>query len=389
MADKDFTAVEDKALEAAAETPVSPEADEGRAAPVAEPPSEASAGKAYSAKMAEILARNDAKNQEDELVEEGVVSGDEPDGVEKKTEADETKGDEPGGEDEPEGNDDKGGEEAGQQQTQETEEQKARREVLEKFDPNLIQVAKELGGWKTEDVEDFIASNPVLARITFANMAAGYNNLSLQYAQAARNGASAPAQQAQQNGATTTPQKSVLDELLANPAKFKALSEIAGQELTEGFIKPMLEERRQMVEDRQFIAGLRREALVREVTSSIEDLAKGGFKDFYGDTGATTQDQHNNRFKVAQVADQIRAGAGIQGINMSVNEALKRAHLIVTADQVKAQARKEITEQVRTRATQITSRPTNRKTVTAASGATKGDDAAIAAVEQWMSDKGM
>jgi hypothetical protein len=248
-------------------------------------------------------------------------------------------------------------------------------------------VAAQLGGWKQQDIEDFIVSNPVLARVTFSNMAAGYNNLSLQYAQAARQGI-APTQQLQQAAATTQAQMSALDELLAKPEKLKALADTAGEELMKNFIKPLLDERKAAVEDRQFIAGLRREALVREINTSIEDLAKGGFEGFYGKTAETTQQQHDNRFKVGQVADQIRAGAQMQGVNMSIKDALNRAHLIVTADQVKAQVRKEITATVKRRATQITARPTTRATSSGQSG-NRGDMAAIAAVEAFMSERGM
>jgi hypothetical protein len=356
-------------LDRAAETPVEPAAKETP---------DQKAETAVAGKMAEILARNEARNQKDELEQDGLEGVDNPDGDSpEKPEPKEGEEEEiPAAEKE----------EPGETPAAEpTPEETARKEALEAFDPNLKQVARELAGWKQQDIDDFIVSNPVLARVTFGNMAAGYNNLSLQYAQAARGGQVAPPRQAQQAAATTQATQSALDELLAKPEKLKALGDIAGEELMNGFIKPMLEVHKQQAEDRQFLAGLRREALIREINTSMEDIGKNGFEDFYGKAGETTQDQHNNRFKVSQVADQIRAGAQLQGVAMTIKEALQRAHLIVTADQVKAQARKEVQKQVVKRSTQITARTTARTKV---APAPKTDDAAMAAVEQWFSDRG-
>jgi hypothetical protein len=369
---KEFTATDDAALEQAAETPIEPVEGQGEK-------SDAAAEKAAGDKMAEILARNDAKNQADELDEEGITGPDNPDGDKPETDAAGAKAkEEAEGEDEGEG--DGGGE------TAPTAEELAAKKVVDEFDPNLKRVAAELGNWKQKDIEDFIVANPTLARITFSNMAAGFNNLSLQYAQGAR-GPAQPGPQQQQQTVATQPNLSALDELLAKPEKLKALQEIAGEELTNLFIKPMLEERRQQNEDRQFVASLRRDALVREINDSFTDLAKGGFEDFYGKNGEVTQDQTNNRFKTGQLADQIRAGAQMQGVSMGINEALKRAHLIVTADQTRATVRKEITQQVKKRSTQITARPTARAEKVSVGGGQRSDDTAIAAVEQFWAER--
>ena len=90
------------------------------------------------------------------------------------------------------------------------------------------------------------------------------------------------------------------------------------------------------------------------------------------------------------MADQIRAGAQSQGVDMSIREALNRAHLIATADLAKQTARREVQAAVKKRSTQLTQRPTGRKTKTAVAGVTsrKGDEAALAAVEDFWDQRG-
>jgi hypothetical protein len=336
-------------------------------------------------KMKEIFARNDTKNQADELEEADFEGPDNPDGdVPAKEKPDAGKPEEEPGEEAATGEEDpEPGEEAGGELTaEEKAEQAKQKKVIDAFDPNLRKIAKELGGWKETDIDALIVANPTLARVTFSNMAASYNALSLQYARGTRpvNPAQTPAQQT----AATQPSANPLDDLLNNPAKLAQLQEVAGEELTKLFIKPLLDERRAILEDRQFLSEMRRDALIREVNTSFSEVANGGFEEFYGRDGEVTQQQQDNRFKVGQLADQIRAGAQLQGVNMDVREAVKRAHLIVTADQVQAKARREVRAQVQQRSTQITARPTQRKPRQTAK---RGDDAALAAVEQFWDER--
>lgn len=340
-----------------------------------EPAAEVSAEQAVAEKMNEIFSRNDAQNQEDELVEEGLTGPNNPDG--DTPEADQAVARKETAEEE-------GEEEEGEEAPAQTKEQAERQAKLDAFDANLKQIAKELGGWSQEEIDEFIAASPALAKVTFSKMAAGYNALSQQYAQGARQGFQAPAQRPSQP-AVATPQVNPLDDLLANPQKLAVLQEVAGKELTEGFIRPLLQERKAMLEDKSFIANLRRESLLREINESFTGLAKSGFESFYGENGGVTQDQQNNRFKVAQLADQIRAGAQLQGVNMGINEALRRAHLISTANQTQAQARKQVLKEVKKRSSQITARPTARR---ARPLAIRGEDAALSAVENFWDSRG-
>jgi hypothetical protein len=335
--------------------------------------SDKAAENAAAQKMNEIFGRNDRKNQADELEEEGLQGPDNPDGDELPEEdaaivaeeEEEVKALEAAGE-------------------QKTTEQLAAEKTLAAFDPNLKAIAKELGGWAEQDIDDFIVSNPVLARVTFARIQAGYNTLSQQYARGVQAPAAAPQQS--QAVATSGASPDVLNELLSNPKKLADLQEALGKDVMEGFVKPLLQAQTRANEDRAFIDGMRKEALVRDINETFTEIGGGIFADFYGKNGEVSQKQSENRFQVAQLADQIQAGAKLQNVQLSVRDALKRAHRIVTADQSAKVARQEVRSQVKKRSANLTARPTARKTTLSPNG--RSDEAALAAVADFWSESG-
>lgn len=253
--------------------------------------------------------------------------------------------------------------------------------TAESFDPNLLQIAKELGGWSDKDAQDLIKANPTLARVTFARIADSYNALSLQYAQGVRQPQAA--QQSVPQAGATAGKLPALDDLFADPRRLAEFAEIHGQDLVDKVLKPLHSELVATREDRQYVASLRREALVREVNDTFKSF--DSFKDFYGESPvALTKDQNDNRHKVGNLADQIRYGAEQSNVQMTPREALTRAHMIVTHDQHRAQARKAITQEVKRRSTQITSRPSQRN---APAPAAKTEQAALQAVAEFWSNR--
>lgn len=332
------------------------------------PSSDSAAIDAATQKMNAIFGANDQKNQDDSLEEEGIVGPNDPDGDDSfGAKADAEKKDEVVEE-----------EEGTVEEKAEADERKA---VLDEFDANLKAVAKDLGKWSQQDIEDFIVASPALAKITFSRMQDGYNALSQQYAR----GQAAPVVAPQQNVATGV-NTSTLDTLLADPKKLAELQEVAGKELTEGFIKPILAERARQIEDRAFIDGLRKESFVRDINDTFTAFGGQGFQDFYGKNGEVGEKQSQNRFAVGQLADQIMAGAKLQNVTMTTREALSRAHLVVTADQTATKARAAVRKEVTTRRNAITARPTARKVRVAPTD--KSDAAAIESVSAFWSDRG-
>lgn len=244
-----------------------------------------------------------------------------------------------------------------------------------KLDPSLRSIAKDLGGWSESDINDFVRANPTLARITFQKIADSYNNVSMQYAQAARNGAPAlQAQQPVQQDASAQKQTATLDSLYSDLGRFQ---EVAGQEMVDRFIKPLknevLEPLREVI---NFVNQQRAETVRQEVYKGFDGVAKDGYEDFYGKADSLNDKQKSNRQQVAQVADMVHAGATRQNVQMSYGEAIRRAHLIVNADRMQMTARKQLLGQAQKRSTQITARPSNRLSRVGKSG----DEAAMGAV---------
>lgn len=249
--------------------------------------------------------------------------------------------------------------------------------------PALLMAAKELGGWNDKDIKDFVAANPTLARITFQKIADNYNAMSMQYAQAARNGATPLTQTAPQQTASPSQQQQTAT-LEALYRDLNGFGEIAGSEMVERFIKPLKSEVLDPLKDViEYVNQARAEHVRKEIYEGFDKVAANGFEDHYGKADSLTDAQRNNRQKVAAAADLIHAGAQWQKVPMGYAEAIRRAHLIVNAGHMETQARAKIVKEVKQRSTQITARPTNRVT----KAPKLGDAAAAKVVEKFWEER--
>ncbi|MCK4821929.1 hypothetical protein KA005_39560, partial [bacterium] len=103
---------------------------------------------------------------------------------------------------------------------------------------------------------------------------------------------------------------------------------------------------------------------------TAEDMKS--YKDFYGTIGMGQifQDlnpgQQKNRYEVLQIADQMIVGNAMQEIELPVNDALLRAHLLVTEPIREKIIREEIKSSVVKRNKGLTLRPSAGKKSTAA-----------------------
>jgi hypothetical protein len=133
-----------------------------------------------------------------------------------------------------------------------------------------------------------------------------------------------------------------------------------------------------------FVNQQRLEVTRREVNDAVSRVAKGGYEKHYGEDPASLTDaQRTARQQLGQAADMIHAGAKMQKVDMTFGEAIRRAHLILTADKQQAQARTALVKQVKQRSTQITSRPTQR----IQRSVKRGEAAATEAVEKFWENR--
>lgn len=328
---------------------------------------DAAAEAAIGDKMAEMFSENDRQNQADEQEQSGVTSPDDPDGLgetEEVVATDDGQTDEPTLEDLKAAKDEaaaSGDFERAielRDQIKELETVATPKEKIGVLSANDRSVMKDLGGWTDEDIETLEKSNPAFAKLTAKKLADGFNALSLQYAQAARNGAPAIVPQQAPVNATTQQQTATLEQLYKNLDKFQ---EIAGNDMVEQFIKPIknevLDPLKEVV---QFVNEQKQQAIIQEVNSAVSKVATGGYEKHYGEADTLTDKQRENRQKLYSLADMIHVGAKAHKSPITYGNAINRAHLILTADQAQAKARRELVKTVKTRSTQITSRPSQR-----------------------------
>lgn len=259
------------------------------------------------------------------------------------------------------------------------------------LDPALKHAAKR-AGWSDEELADDIKTYGVeRVQRTLAKLHGSYNDLSERYAQlgAARSQQlpGQPTQPAQPQQAKANDPFAALEALFEEKT-LKQFAENNGEEIVEKFMKPLHAALQPLKEIQARYEADTKASQQREVTGIFKGW-ETDFADLYGSGDQLTPAQVDARLKVGQMADQIAAGAAAQGIDLTISEALDRAHSHLTKDRVKEMARKEITSAVAGRAKAITSRPTQRRTVrTVNDGAAKGDDAAQNAVAAFWAERG-
>lgn len=264
------------------------------------------------------------------------------------------------------------------------------------LDPILRSIAEE-AGWTQAKIDRFYAADPELATETFEGMADSYAKLSRQYLEqipAANANAAATAKSTPAQSPAVIPSTSLPAEITDEGLKRFAETEGDAAANTLKAIRDhfaakesALSQRVERFEQSQKESESR--AVAAEATPVLAEL-RGKFPKLYGkgDNPQTwTVSEYNKNVEVATMADQIRSGALAQGRPLSVSDAIRRAHYIVSRDSVKTEAREEIAGKVRQRAKNATAKPSHRGNP-AAPGNSKGDEAAVAAAAEVMAQIG-
>lgn len=265
----------------------------------------------------------------------------------------------------------------------------------------VLRQAAQRAGWSKEDIDGFYAQNAGLAERTFERLHGSFNDLSSRYAQLGQAPNPRGAQTTQSaptapSATAATPATSQQLDALFTEAALKQFGEDNGQDLVEKLLKPLGTEviqpfrqmKAEMEQMKAWAAAQQSEALAKEVNLVFKGW-EDEFADLYGKNGQTSKQQHDARAQVAQLADQIMAGAAMQGVQLSVSDALERAHALHTADRRNEIERQRLVAQVKGRASRITARPTQRKIArTVDDGAARGDKAAMEAVGNFWAERG-
>jgi len=251
-------------------------------------------------------------------------------------------------------------------------------------DPTLRAIANELG-WPDDKINELYVANPELAESTFSKLAETYANLSRQFlpqqgSQAAP-GTPAPVETPAQPDSPTSRLDALYNDL-------SAFAEGNGEEIVDKFLKPLKEEIINPLRELLAETQVRKQEIARtEARQTVVQLSSK-FGDVYGqDTKPLTTQQTEARSTLGYLADQLRAGAKMQGRELSIPDAINRAHLIVTAERRDQAVRNQIKTQVQKRANGLSAKPTQRHDPKLVDSKSKGKAGEV--VNRFWADKGV
>jgi len=260
------------------------------------------------------------------------------------------------------------------------------------IDPSLIALAMQEGA-DPAALNELITSDPERAQVLLTELQNEVNQVTLRtlQGQPSPTGQVRPTNQAATS--TDAPKASALEELLTNADALAAAREEHGDSYVEKYLLPLAEQAKAFREDRAFIQQARNEmevqkqaALVQQVNSTFTSFGKG-YEKFYGtDAALATEEQYANRESVTQIADKLRvADIAFGKPERAVSHYLTQAHAVVSADQVRAAARRDLLSQIKTRSATTTAKPNSRR----ASSSGGPDDIARVAFDRRAAELGL
>lgn len=238
------------------------------------------------------------------------------------------------------------------------------------LDPTLRHAARR-AGWSDAEIDELAAAKPDLAERTFQRLHGSYSDLSARYAKLGKTGGSeqqggsetpaAPTGESQEQQGTGNAQQQQSDSvqtIFGDEAK--KLSDKYGEDFMGDVVKPMADHLMGLIQPVHQDYQARQQEQVGEQVNRFFDGLPETHQQLYGAKQKVDGDQSTKRQEVAQLADQILAGAELQDVPMSIDEALDRAVTLHAKDHLSNLERKRITSQVKKRSTQMTARPSNR-----------------------------
>lgn len=258
--------------------------------------------------------------------------------------------------------------------------------------PDAFHRAAEHDGWKPEDIKGFFEADPERALVTFQNIYNSMNRASRDFANLGR----IKAEQTRKQVEDTTKKDDETE--VKDFIDVKKLSEeYEDSPLIDGVIKPLNDALKQITQEMRSLKSqksssandiafaksdqvaatqrakaIAKEATIKQVTDFFAAEDMKSYRDFYGTIkmGQIFQDlspgQQKNRYEVLQEADRMVAGSIGTGTELSDNDALLRAHLLVTEPIREKVIREEIKSSLKKRNKGLTLRPSAGKKSTAA-----------------------
>jgi len=203
-------------------------------------------------------------------------------------------------------------------------------------------------GWKQEVIDELIESNPELAKTTLESLYLDVNNASREWSALGR---ARRDQELQEQNRTDTEATVETTDIDVKPMIDKLKKEYADDPLIDGVAK-LLEDTAKMAntkpkvqqqqgQDQYQTATARANAAANASTDQrVNNFFSAGvmtpYVEFYGKLGLgqSVEDlsfgQQNNRLAVLDEAEMIMSGHRMRGIDLNVEQALEKAHFVVT-----------------------------------------------------------
>ena len=229
-------------------------------------------------------------------------------------------------------------------------------------------------GWDDKQIKEFMQLDPDRARATFQKMYETTNKLSNDWAAKGRVQLEqgADRQQQQQGVKSKTDDKSRtefkgidIDKLRKDYDNDPVVELVAGQQEQNKVLFDMVQDLQEVISTRQDAApqgqqaGVSAEAaaVVQQVDAFFKQDDMKSYDDFYGSGDNLTPGQMANRNAAFELADQIRAGRALQGLDTTVEEALIQAHLLVSEPVREKMVRTNIVSKLQKRSKSLSLKP--------------------------------
>ena len=224
-------------------------------------------------------------------------------------------------------------------------------------------------GWKPEEIKEFFEANPELAIKTLAKNHEATNKISSEFARLGR-------VELSKGSEAKTVTEATKAKAADGEIDLAALKEQYGGDsaVVKAFtvMQTKLDTAREAFPDKQEQQEELDPAVVIRIQKFFVDPTLKPYADFYGegkDEGKLTRDQSDNRYKVLETADSIVLGCQKQGREITLEEALESAHLLVSESVREKALRIELTAKVVKRAKGVSLRPSKSKKVLPAKSA--------------------
>ena len=233
-----------------------------------------------------------------------------------------------------------------------------------------IRAAKHLG-WSEDEITELEQANPDLAKKTCTKALESTNNLSKKFSELGKTQATKPAETISTPATPTTPVTG------PKPIDFTALEKEYENDPIVGVLKQVVEQNTALATE---VGTLRDTGGVKVTAAQAQEDAAisqqidmffagpdiAAYGDTYGvvkkgskDWDNLTQGQIKKRYEVVEQADMIQKGAKQQGMDMPLDEAFERAHLLVTDGEREQTIRKSIKAKAVKRSKSLTLAPSD------------------------------